>query len=209
MNTDNIVMWVILPSNADWDCFKTLISREILKIQNPLRGGTLCIFGSHAFVPISWMCKKQTSISHSSTEPEIISLDAELRLDGLPALELWDLIVSVLGNISRVSDRSGKPESDNHKHHKSHNKIDVTRDIDTMLGTAKLRHRKQHFSAHNARKRCIKKKCAGIHDRFQRDPVHRDSQLKIGWTEETCIAMDKMAQEDHSYCASHEEYERS
>ena len=33
----------------------------------------LCIFGSHTFVPISWMCKKQTSVSHSSTESEIIS----------------------------------------------------------------------------------------------------------------------------------------
>ena len=53
------------------------------------------------FVPISWMCKKQTSVSHSSTESEIISLDTGLRLDGLPALELWDLIVSVLGNVSR------------------------------------------------------------------------------------------------------------
>ena len=56
------------------------------------------------FVPISWMCKKQTSVSHSSTESEIISLDAGLRLDCLPALELWDLIVSVLGNVSRVSE---------------------------------------------------------------------------------------------------------
>ena len=47
---------------------------------------------------------------------------------------LWnyDLVVSVIGNISRVSDRSGKPESDEHKHHKSHNKIDVTRDIDAV-----------------------------------------------------------------------------
>ena len=53
-------------------------------------------------------------------------------MDGIPALELWDLIVSVLGNISRVSDRSGKPESDDHKHHKSHNKIDVTKDIDAV-----------------------------------------------------------------------------
>ena len=78
------------------------------------------------------MCKKQTAVSHSSTESEIISLDTGLRLDGLPALELWDLIVSVLGNISRVSDRLGKPESDDHKHHKSHNKIDVTRDIDAV-----------------------------------------------------------------------------
>ena len=51
-------------------------------------GGTLCIFGSHTFVPMSWMCKKQTSVSHSSTESEIVSLDTGLRLDGLPALEL-------------------------------------------------------------------------------------------------------------------------
>ena len=39
------------------------------------------------------MFKKQTAVSHSSTEAEIISLDTGLRLDGLPALELWDLIV--------------------------------------------------------------------------------------------------------------------
>ena len=83
---------------------KTLTSREILKIQSL----TLCIFGSHTFVPISWMCKNQTSVSHSSTEFEIISLDTGLRLDGLFALELWDLIVSVFGNISHISDRTGQ-----------------------------------------------------------------------------------------------------
>ena len=55
------------------------------------------------------MCKKQTAASHSSTESEIISLDAGLRLDGLPALELWDLIISVFGNISPISDRTVKP----------------------------------------------------------------------------------------------------
>ena len=48
-------------------------------------GGTLCVFGSHTFVPISWMCKKQTSVSHSSRESEITSLDAGLRMDGMPA----------------------------------------------------------------------------------------------------------------------------
>ena len=36
-------------------------------------GRTLCVFGSHTFVPISWMCKKQASVSHSSTQSEIIS----------------------------------------------------------------------------------------------------------------------------------------
>ena len=78
------------------------------------------------------MCKKQTAVSHSSIESEIILLDTGLRLDGLPALELWDLIVSVLGNVSRVSDGSGKPECDVDKPHKSHNKIDVMKDIDSV-----------------------------------------------------------------------------
>ena len=64
----------------------------------------------------SWMCKKQTAVSRRSTESENISLDTGLRLDGLPALEQKDLIVSVLGNISRVSDRSEKPDNDVHKH---------------------------------------------------------------------------------------------
>ena len=58
-------------------------------------GGILCIFGSHMFVPISWMCKKQTLDSHSSTEAVIISLDAGLRMDGIPALELWKLVIEV------------------------------------------------------------------------------------------------------------------
>ena len=37
MNTNSIVMCETLPSNADWDCFKTQILQEILRIQNLLR----------------------------------------------------------------------------------------------------------------------------------------------------------------------------
>ena len=36
VTTNNIVMRVILLNNADWDCFKTLTLRDILKIRNPL-----------------------------------------------------------------------------------------------------------------------------------------------------------------------------
>ena len=48
---------------------------------------------------------------------------------------LWKygiLTVSVLGNVSRVSYGSGKPESDVHKHHKPHKKIDVMKDVDSV-----------------------------------------------------------------------------
>ena len=92
MTTNKIVMWETLPNNADWDCIRTPILREILKIQKSTSGRALCVFGSHTFVPTSWMCKKQTSVSHNSTESEIRSLGAGLRLDGIPALDLWDLI---------------------------------------------------------------------------------------------------------------------
>ena len=53
----------------------------------------LCIFGSQTFVPVSWMCKKQTSVSHSSTTSEVISLDVGLRMDGLFALDLWASVI--------------------------------------------------------------------------------------------------------------------
>ena len=75
------------------------------------------------------MCKKQTSVSHSSTESEIISLDTGLRLDGLLALEIWDLIVSVFGNISHISDRTGQLVNGKNK---SYNKFDAMHDIDSV-----------------------------------------------------------------------------
>ena len=78
------------------------------------------------------MCKKQTAVSHSSTESKIISLDAGLRLDGLFALELWDLIVSVFGSVSQISDGSGQPESDVKKNRKSQRKINVMENIDSV-----------------------------------------------------------------------------
>ena len=39
------------------------------------------------------LTKKQTSVSHCSTESEIISLDAGLRMDATPALDLLDLVL--------------------------------------------------------------------------------------------------------------------
>ena len=94
-------------------------------------GGTLCIFGSHTSVPISWMCKKQTAVSHSSTESEIISLGAGFRLDGLPALELWDLIVSVFGNTTQTTERTVRPVV-TERSQKSQGKINALNSIDCV-----------------------------------------------------------------------------
>ena len=48
-------------------------------------GGVLCVFAHGTVVPISWMSKKQSAVSHSSAKTEIISLDTALRVEGLPA----------------------------------------------------------------------------------------------------------------------------
>ena len=101
-----------------------------LKDSKYTSGGTLCIFGSHTFVPISLMCKKQTSVSHSSTESEIIFLDAGLRLDGIPALDLWDLIVAVLqGNTYQTNQERGDPHKSPTRK-KIHGKIDDLNNVD-------------------------------------------------------------------------------
>ena len=83
-----------------------------------------------------------------------------------------------------------------------HNVIKKERPHGARHGKAEAK--KQYHIAFNAWKRCRKRDDGqeehyeGIHDRFLRDQVFRESQLKIGWTEQKCIEMDELAQEDHS-----------
>ena len=56
----------------------------------------LCIFVDHAFLPISWACEKPTAASHSSTKAEVMSLNTGFRMEGLPALVLWESVIDVL-----------------------------------------------------------------------------------------------------------------
>ena len=78
----------------------------------------------------------------------------------------------------------------------------------------KTEEQKEYQKAWNAWKRCCKKvdsqggHFTGIHDRFLRDPVYRESQLAIGWTEQKCKEMDELAKEDHTYRLTPEEFRR-
>ena len=116
MNINSIGFWLTVQNYTNWDCFKTLTSQEILKTQNPL-------LEEHcAFLEVIHLFQKvgcaRNKLLFLTVQQKLKSYRwTGLRLDGLPALELWDLIVSVLGNISSVSDRSGKPESDVQKYH--------------------------------------------------------------------------------------------
>ena len=69
----------------------------------------------------------------------------------------------------------------------------------------KTKEQTEYHMVWNAWKRCCKKvdsqgeHFTGIHDRFLRYPVYRESQLAIGWTEQKCKEWDELAKEDHTY----------
>ena len=52
-----------------------------LKDSKSTSGSLLCLVGTRTFCPITWLCKEQGAVSHSSTEAEIVALDMALRLD--------------------------------------------------------------------------------------------------------------------------------
>ena len=62
-------------------------------------GTFFCLIGPNTWVPLPWICKKQGAVLHSSTEAELISLGAGLRMEGTPALTLWSDIPAVLSLI--------------------------------------------------------------------------------------------------------------
>ena len=65
-------------------------------------GGFLALVGPRTFVPLTWVCKKQGAVSHSSTEAEVISLEAMMRLEGIPALNLWKQVLEFSNSLSLV-----------------------------------------------------------------------------------------------------------
>ena len=75
-----------------------------------ISGGTLCVFGSHTFVPISWMCKKQTNFSFAQLNRiRNYFFGCMIEVIWYSALDLWDLIVSVLGNTTQNHERTERP----------------------------------------------------------------------------------------------------
>ena len=45
--------------------------------------------GPDTFVPLTQLCKKYAAVSQGSSETQVIAMDAEVRLEGLPALTFW------------------------------------------------------------------------------------------------------------------------
>ena len=71
-------------------------------------------------------------------------MDAGLRLDGISALDLWDLMVFVLGNTSQTHDRTEQPvvncDKDHGPNKRSQGMINVLNDIDSVPSNVQFSH---------------------------------------------------------------------
>ena len=78
---------------------KILILLGILKTQQSTSTYSVYLRESNIRSPY-FGCARNKLQYHSFTESEVIFLDAGLRMDGLPALDLWDLVMKVLHSSS-------------------------------------------------------------------------------------------------------------
>ena len=70
----------------------------------------------------------------------------------------------------------------------------------TVTGTGRKKVIKNKYhTANQLQKKCIKRKCKNIHDRFIRDTWFRKTMLELGRTEEVIREMDRLANEDHTH----------
>ena len=52
----------------------------------------------------SHVCSTKLDVQETDIEAEIFSLDAGLRMDGIPALILWDLVIEVFHSVPNRTD---------------------------------------------------------------------------------------------------------
>ena len=83
---DNIAMWETQHSTVDWVCSKTQTLLGTLKIRNQPRVES-CVSSKveHSFPEIGCV--------RNNLQPLTVQL---VRMDGIPALHLWELVIEVL-----------------------------------------------------------------------------------------------------------------
>ena len=80
-----------MPEDIVLLCFVDASFAGDLEDSKSTSGCFTVLAGPNTWCPVGWFCKKQTAVAHSSTEAEIIALDAGVRLEALPILHLYSL----------------------------------------------------------------------------------------------------------------------
>ena len=56
-------------------------------------GVLIALTGPNSFFPLNAISKKQSCVSHSTPEAEIVAADLAIRAEGLPAPQLWGMVL--------------------------------------------------------------------------------------------------------------------
>ena len=56
-------------------------------------GVIVVILGPNSYFPLAATSKKQTAVSHITPEAELVAADLAVRTEGIPALELWEVLL--------------------------------------------------------------------------------------------------------------------
>ena len=56
-------------------------------------GVFIALTGPNSFFPLNAIRKKPSCVSHSTPESEIVAADLAIRTEGLPALQLWGMVL--------------------------------------------------------------------------------------------------------------------
>ncbi len=70
-------------------------------------GAAVVLQGPKTFFPFAVICKKQTSNSNGSTESETVALSHVLRQEGLPILQLWEMLLGRGVKMESYEDNQG------------------------------------------------------------------------------------------------------
>ena len=161
---------------------------------------------NNACNPFSEKSKKMIKDMGNVELFELCETDPKVQCKG--CLLYWNqgIVYCTCGHLLSVN--PADVSSDGHWIFSQSRTMSLRRDDLMAIDMGRLKNKETIFFAHNLRKRCIKRKFEGIHDRLLKDPVFREAQLEHDRTEEVCIQMDKDAQKDFTYRLTQEEYFR-
>ena len=64
----------------------------------------LALVGPRSFMPLAAKTKKQSCVSHSTPEAEIVSMNMAIRTLGIPALHVWDTLLGRKAGLDAMED---------------------------------------------------------------------------------------------------------
>ena len=96
-NTQNMVRMSIIGDPIDQlqlvQCSDADFSGDHMSSKST--SGVIMLVGPNSFFILDVICKKQTVVSHSSSESELVAVDTHIRTSTIPILDFWDYILDV------------------------------------------------------------------------------------------------------------------